>query len=169
MQRFSIGLTLCILSLLAVAQTASAETLVMPRDLVDFASANGCEPINDFYERPGFVDPPYVYGWITGDKENSAVFWCKKGERSYQLMFMPADAKQLGGCSAIIQSQNHPRGLSIETRSNLALNTFRYLADPKRTGPATVVPKAKVLVNTYDGVGEDYYCHKGQWLVYDCD
>lgn len=172
MQRYLVGLMLCILPLLGVAQTASTEALVMPRELVDVAHANSCEPINDFFERPGMVDPPYVLGWLPGNKEDSAVFWCKKkdgGEKPYKLMFMPADPKQLGGCPAIIESRNRPRGLSIETRSRLALNTFRYLAKPQRTGPATVVPKAKVLVNTYDGVGEDYYCHKGQWLVYDYD
>jgi hypothetical protein len=177
MQRYLVALTLCILPLLGVGGTTSAETLVMPRELVDFARANGCESIDDFFERPNMVDPPYVYGWLPGDKENSAVFWCKKkGESTklYNLIFISrtspnlpslADPKQLGGCPAIIEWHNSPRGLTIETRPRLPLSTFRYVSMPERTAPRSVVANAKVLVNYYDGVENVFYCHKGQWLV----
>jgi hypothetical protein len=149
----------------------------MPRELVDFARANGCEPIDDFFERPGMVDPPYVYGWLPGDKENSAVFWCKRKDdrdNPYNLMFISsaspeslslANSKQSGGCPAVIEWWNPPAGLSIETRPRLPLSDFRYVTTPKRNGPRMVVPNAKVLVSSYDGVTSVFYCHKGQWLV----
>jgi hypothetical protein len=177
LQRYLVGLTLCSLPLLGIGGTTSAETLVMPRELVDFAHANGCAPIDDFFERPGMVKPPYVYGWLAGDKQNSAVFWCKKkdnGAKSYNLMFISrtspdlpslADSKQMGGCPAIIEWHNPPRGLSIEIRPRLPLSAFRYIAMPNRTAPRLVVANAKVLVNDYDGVENVFYCHKGQWLV----
>ena len=138
------------------------------RACVDFAHANGCEPMDDFFERPGMIDPPYVYGWLAGDKERSAVFWCKKigdGKKPYRLMFKPADSKQLAGCPATIEWQDTPGGLSIETRPRLALRDFSYVSTPSRTGPASVVTSAKVLVNYYDGLTDVFYCYRGEWLV----
>ena len=153
--------------LLAVfANPSSAETLVMPRDLVDFALANRCTQIDEFFERPGTVKPPYAYGSLPDDPE--AVFWCKKVEPSempYNLMFKVSDPRQLAGCPAVIEWRNPPRGLSIETRRNLALRDFRYLTSPQRLGSTIVVPNARVIVNDYDGVTNILYCHGGQWLV----
>src|SRR4051794_7353741 len=97
-QRYLVGTTVCILLVSGVGRTTSADTLVMPRDLVDFARANGCAPIDNFFERPGMINPPYVYGWLPGDKEKSVVFWCEKASKDrklYNLLFKPADPKQL--------------------------------------------------------------------------
>ena len=162
----------CIFLLAAFARASYADTLVMPQDLVDFAHAKGCEQINNFYERPGMVNPPYVYGWLPGEQEDSVAFWCKKtveSEKPYNLMIKARDSKALTGCSAIIEWWNPPGGLSIETRSNLALGSFRYVAAPKQNGPVTVIPKAKVIVSYDDGLTDVFYCHKGQWLVGSAD
>src|SRR5947207_9312945 len=105
-QRNSVTFAICILLLALSARVSSADTLVMPRELVDFAHANGCAPIDSFFERPGMVNPPYVYGWLSGDQENSAVFWCKKAEKNekpYILMFKARDPKQLAGCPTIVE------------------------------------------------------------------
>jgi hypothetical protein len=139
----------------------------MPRELVDFARSNGCAQIDDFYERPGMVHPVYVYGWLPGGDEDSAVFWCKKMEKSekpYNLIFKVRDPKQLGGCPAIIEWK-YPRGLTIETRRNLALRDFRYVTAPERAGPTTIVATARVIVNEYDGAEDVFFCYRGQWLV----
>jgi hypothetical protein len=165
--RYLVALTICSLFSIAFASSSPADTLVMPRQLVDFALANRCTPLNDFFERPGQVNPPYVYGWLPGDAENSAVFWCKKTETSdkpYKLMFDVLDPKQMGGCPVAIEWA-YPRGLSIETRHNLALRGFRYVSDSRRTGPMVTVANAKVIVNEYDGLLDIFYCHSGQWLV----
>jgi hypothetical protein len=141
--------------------------LVMPEDLVTFAHSNGCEPINDFFNRPGMINPPYVYGWLSGDKEKTAAFWCKKTDdriRPYRLVFMPSDPKQLG-CPAMIEWRNPPGGLSIERRTHIALRNFRPVAAPNRGVPSYVVANAKVLVNYYDGLTDIFYCHMGEWLV----
>jgi hypothetical protein len=155
------------LVLAVVSYAASAETLIMPRGLVDFARSNGCATIDDFFERPGMLDPPYVYGVLAGDKEDSVAFWCKKLEKSdkpYMLVIKATDPNELNGCPAKIDWWNYPRGLSIEMRSALALNSFHYVTDPKRAGPAATVPKAKVIVSYYDGVSEMFYCYKSEWL-----
>jgi hypothetical protein len=164
--------------LLAVFTPASwPDTLVMPRELVDSAHANGCTPIDNFFERPGMVNPPYVYGWLPGGDEDSAVFWCKKVEKSvkpYNLMFTMrdrssfamklVDPKQLEGCPAVIEWSDFPRGLTIRTRPNLGLHDLHYVNTAQRSGPTTVVPNAKVIVNYYDGVTELFYCYRGGWL-----
>ena len=167
-QRNSVTFAICILLLALSARVSSADTIVMPRELVDFAHANGWSPIDNFFERPGMVNPPYVYGWLSGDQENSAVFWGKKAEKNdkpYILMFKARDPKQLAGCPTIVEWWNPPGGLSIETRHHLALSPFHYVTAPKRTRPKSVVTNAKVIVNYYDGLTDVFYCHKGQWLV----
>lgn len=151
----------------ALASAPRAETLVMPRDLIDFTHASGCAPIDNFYDRPGMVNPPYVYGWLAGDPENSAAFWCKKLEKSdkpYLLVIKAANARGLLGCPAKIEWWNAPAGLSVETRQSLALKDFHYLTEPTRPGPAAVIPTAKVIVNYYDGLSDIFYCYRGQWL-----
>jgi hypothetical protein len=148
--------------------TSWAEVLVMPRELVEYSRTQGCAAIEDFYERPGMVNPPYAYGWAPGDPENSAVFWCKKetkNDKSYVLMFKARDPKQLAGCPAAIEWQNPPAGLSIETRPRLPLTAFRHVTAPEKSGPPLVVRNARVVVNYYDGLTDVLYCHKGQWLV----
>jgi len=59
-------------------------------------------PIDNFFDRPGMVNAPFVYGWIPGDQE-SAVFWCRipatNTRKPYRLMFKPADPKLLSGCA----------------------------------------------------------------------
>jgi hypothetical protein len=153
---------------LASATALQADTLVMPRELVDFAHANGCAPIDDFYERPGMVSPPYPYGWLAGDPESSAVFWCKKLEKSdrpYLLLIKATNANDLSGCPPKIDYWNGPAGLSIETRKRFSLSDFAYVAEPRRAGPAVVIPLAKVIVDYYDGLSSTFYCYKGQWFV----
>jgi hypothetical protein len=155
--------------LLATGSTVfAADTLVMPRELVDFAHASGCEQIDNFFARPGMVNPPYAYGWLPGDREKSAVFWCEKTKKSgkpYSLMFKPADPKLLEGCPAVIDRADFPGGLSIEIRPHLALSVFRFVTAPMQTGPSIEVANARVLVNYYDGLTDVIYCYQGKWLV----
>src|SRR5713101_4951509 len=144
-ERFLVRFVVCLLLLQGFGRNAVADTLVMPRELVDYAHANGCSPIDNFFERPGMVSPPFVYGWLAGSPEHSAVFWCKKTEPSdkpYKLMLKVSDPKQLAGCPVEIEWWNPPRGLSIETRSHLDLGDFRSVTAPKRPGPKSVIDDA---------------------------
>src|SRR5438067_3119141 len=155
MRPYLAGLTICILMLTGLGEGSSADTLIMPRELVDFGRARGCEPIDNFYDRAGMIDPPYVYGWLPGDKEKSAVFWCKKTEtdsKAYNLVFKTSDLKLIAGCPAVIEWQDPPAGLSIETRHRLLLSGFHYVTNRTRPGPPLAVANAKVLVSYYDGL-----------------
>lgn len=141
---------------------ASWPNNVMPQALVGVAHANGCNPIDDFFDErdPNVMNAPYVLGWIP-EARYSAVFWCKKTEKSdkpYKLIFAAgeepyelklADPKQLAGCPSIIEYWNRPSGLRIETQSNLQLRDFHAVTDtrPKPGGPSGVLASARVLVS----------------------
>jgi len=165
--RLHVLLTLVVLLSPWPLQSQSSDSpLVMPRDLVEFATKAGCAPIENFFERPGMVDPPFIYGWAEGDRQNSAAFWCQKpNARSYELMFKVRDSKLLAGCARAIEWQNPPAGLSIEIRPSLDLSTFRDAADTKLPKSSAQVSNAKVIVNYYDGLRDVFYCHEGRWLV----
>ena len=146
----------------------AADPLVMPRELIDYAAATGCAPIDNFFERPGMVNPPYVYGWLPGDQEKSAAFWCRnteKGTKPYILKFKVAKPAELRGCATAIEWSDFPGGLSVETRPRLVLNEFHSVTVPQRRGPSVEVPNARVLVSYYDGLSDTFYCYNGEWLV----
>jgi hypothetical protein len=171
-QRFFAIPLICFSLLTASAWAPRAATLVMPQELVEYAQANGCNPIDNFYDRPGMVNPPFAYGWLTGAPEESAVFWCQKMEKSdkpWELIFKVKDAKQMAGCPAIVEWWNGPRGLSIEVQTNFMLSNFRYVNEPKRSGPASTIARAKVIVDYYDGLESIFYCDQGQWLYRNLD
>jgi hypothetical protein len=169
----------CTLFLLVFAP-ASWPNNVIPQTLVDVAHANGCGPIDDFLDErnPNITNPPYVLGWIPGDPQDSAVFWCKKIEKSdkpYKLLFATpsaggfnlADRKQLGGCPAVIEYWNYPTGLRIETQRSVQLRYFHSVTDTRPTSALTgVLPTARVLVSdSGDGLEAYFLCYQGRWLI----
>jgi hypothetical protein len=161
---------------------ASWPNNVMPQTLIDVAHANGCNPIDDFFDErnPNIMNPPYVLGWVRGARY-SAVFWCKRTEKSdkpYKLIFAAtdtpypelklADPKQLAGCPSVIEYWNGPAGLRIETQRNLQLRYFHPVTDtrPKPGGPTGVLASARVLVSDNgDGLEAIFLCYGGQWLI----
>jgi hypothetical protein len=168
----------------------------MSKTLVDIAHANNCNPLDNFFEEndPNLMNPPYVLGWVqeaqgqSGQStsidqqlQGSAVFWCKKTEKSekpYKLIFAAsdpvtrefkmADPKQLGGCPATLEYWNGPAGLRIETQRNLQVRDYYSAAEkgPGQRGPTVVLPRAQVLVSDNgDGLETMFLCYRGQWLV----
>lgn len=160
---------------------ASWPNNVMPQTLVDVAHANGCNPIDDFFDQrnPNVMNAPYVLGWVP-EARYSAAFWCKKTEKSdkpYKLIFAAgeepyelkmADPKQLAGCPAVIEYWNWPAGLRIETQRDLPLSNFNRVTDTRPTpgGPTGVLASARVLVSDNgDGLEAIFLCYRGQWFV----
>ena len=58
----------------------SEPSVTMPEELSAYAMSKGCEEVRDFFKRPGMINPPYVYGYLEGRREGSAVFWCERRE-----------------------------------------------------------------------------------------
>jgi hypothetical protein len=132
------------------------------------APLSGCTMIADFFERPGMVGPPFVYGVLEGEPEDSAAFWCKKSTPSDQpflLVVKPSESKAWCGCPSTIEWRNFPGGLSVEVRTQINLEHFRHVLNPARPGPAKQIASGRLIVSYYDGRTEAFYCHEGAWLV----
>ena|SRR2546426_4327532 len=160
------GTLSCVLS----ATTLLAENSIMPEELIEVAQRNKCSQISDFYKnKPGSVNPVYVYGYVPGDEEDSAVFWCKNqtpGQKRYALVFLFRKTEnELTKCPDRIEWANSPRGLSILKDQSEILKGFVYLKDRSRKAPDDVRMTHNAIRSYYDGVEEVFYCHNGEWLV----
>jgi len=147
-----------------------AEVKMMPEELVEVAQRERCAQIVDFFEgKPGPLDASFVYGYLPGDREDSAVFWCRNlesKETPYSLVFHFKDREhELTKCPDKIQWKNPPRGLSVYLNQKETLSGFRYLADPRRKVPTNHRFTHAAVRSYYDGVEELFYCHNGEWLV----
>ena len=74
--------TLAVVAGLVTAGALSGQEL--PLELAALAESLGCEPVPGFFERPGMIDPPFLYGIRPGPREQSAAFWCATQGRSEQ-------------------------------------------------------------------------------------
>ena len=150
-----------VLCLLCVAGRVRAQDGVLPRDLQFVADSLGCRIVKDFYSRTGMIEPPYVYGISSGEKESSAAFWCS-GDTSDRALLILVES---GRSVRRFQWWNPPGGLSLTEVPEVELMSFRRLSDPEMLGPAVTLRNARALKSEYDGVytlfilanGEVYY------------
>ena len=153
---------------LILASGTFADTYVMPKELVQHAEKNDCSQVNEFFNRPGMLNPPYVYGYLSGEEENSAVFWCQKriadDKPHVLLVFMKGPPDSRSTCPQEIEWWNQPGGLSLYLEKSANLGMFKYLRDPQRSGPSNVRLTHKGIMSSYDGVSTMFYCHKGEWF-----
>ena len=133
----------------------------LPEDLRALRAGVGCGPVAGFFERPGKVEPPYIYGVFPGEKERSAAFWCEKGgdEKPYVLVVV-----EKGRVVAAIPWEVFPGGLSRQDASGEALSDFRYVDDPKRHGSSGKKTEYPALRSEYDGIITLFYRYDEQWL-----
>ncbi len=134
-------------------------------DLSEAAKEYNCKEIIDFLNRPGMIEPPYAYGYLNGEKENSVIFWCENNNRSdkkYRLVVY-SKVKRVLQCPSTIDIDNYPGGLSLVKDSQLSLSSFQYLEDEKK-GPDINV-KDNFIKSYYDGVEQFFYCNNGKWLT----
>lgn len=158
-----------ILSLLFL-QVARAQAPLIPEELREFAKENGCSPIEDFYEHSwNFGQHPYVYGYLPGPQEESAVLWCRgleegKGKLFLLLMFENTQHESARCPHKIEWKNSGPLGLSVYTNQETDLEEFVYHSNPRQKGPKDKMTNNAIL-DEYDGVAHLFYCHKGEWLV----
>jgi len=147
---------------------AKSPVKLLPDELLDVAEKCDCEQIDNFFDRPGMVEPPYVYGFLAGDKENSAVFWCKKKKekRKYLLVLVSRRTfREPWKFELITETRNFPGGLSIVSNLSIPLHEFRYVNDVKTRGPKGVMTSDAVISSYYDGLMTLFYNHNGEWLL----
>lgn len=149
------------LALLAGTLVVHGQTL--PEPLLQAAAENGCSEVSDFFKRPGLFDPPYVLGYLPGDREASAAFWCTRPKAAEKYLLVIVG--QANKCPAAIPWQNYPGGLSVIRGQKRKLSDFSYRDNVRERGPANSYTKGPMLRSEYDGTGEYFYCHEGRWLV----
>lgn len=146
--------------------------LIMPDEIVKFAEANGYTQFEDFYNnRPGQVDPPYVYGYIPYDewheKYNSVAFWCKKiGEkdRKAYLIFARREGYFDFKIEDILEFWGAGGGLLIRNDTVSTLDEF-YFWKTEKPGPLGIKLTHPLVISYYDGIATDFYKYNGEWLV----
>jgi hypothetical protein len=156
----------CLTGLFGLAMTtgmAPAHGQTLPAPLMEAATEKGCTELSDFFKRPGLVEPPYVIGYLPGDRESSAAFWCTrpKAEEKYLLVIVGQKNK----CPAAISWKNYPGGLSVIRGGKMKLSDFFYRDNVREIGPPDSHTKGPILRSEYDGTGAHFYCHEGRWLV----
>jgi len=147
---------------------------IMPRDLVGVAREHGCGAVQRFFDRPGPIDPPYLYGYLPGEREESAAFWCQVTGKpnSYLLVFIDDrkdKADSTGRCPTALRWSHRPRGLSVTTERNVSLDGFRYVDDPSRRVQVGEHTDWAPIQDSYDGLATLFYCYKGRWVFNEID
>lgn len=135
-----------------------------PEELRVLRENAGCGPVPGYFDRPGMVEPPYLYGWLPGKRESSAAFWCFRGgvndERPYLLVLV-----ENGRISETIPWEIFPGGLSLHDSSAIPLSDFLFIDEPaQRSGPAGKMTEFPPLRSEYDGVITLFYRYDGRWL-----
>lgn len=151
-----------LVSFLVISQDCMSQ---LPSDLSEIAKKYNCSAVTDFFNRPGMLDPPYVYGYLNGEKENSGVFWCKnnnRGNKEYRLVIYSRVEREFQ-CSPTIDTNDYPGGLSLVKDPQLSLSWFHYLEDGKK-GPNINVNN-NFIQSTYNGAEDLFYCNNGKWLT----
>ncbi len=157
---------LSILTIILITGHVFAEPLFMPKELVDIAAEKGCRQLLDFYGRPGMVEPAFIYGYALGEKEDSAVFWCKAKPNTYKLIVWARSTRsKLPPCPDTIVWKNYPGGLSIVSPSDAKLDGFYFMDDPAALVPKGLTMTHNGILSSYDGVEELFYCLDGKWIV----
>lgn len=161
MSRIYTAVPISCMIVLACASTprANAQDGVLPRDLAEVARNVGCESVRRFYDRPGMVDPPYVYGVEDGDKEASVAFWCERvSDRSYLLVLRRANA-----APKELRWTDYPGGLTMSEPADWNLAAFRRVDDISSSGPPITLRARRAVQSSYDGVIATFVEHDGVW------
>lgn len=166
-----------LLLLSSVPAVMAGDVKTMPLELVDAARKHNCAPIEDFFSTSAIIHPPFLYGYVPGNEQKSAVFWCERtndtGERRYFLVFEFKIDHELARCPHEIEhTSGYPGGLLIFQRYSQydrfykrdTLEKFAYVRDPQRSGPRGVRLRHPAILSYKDGTGTIYYCHQGEWL-----
>jgi hypothetical protein len=149
--------------------SALAGPLVMPEELVQYAHKLDCDQVEDFFQGRSMINPPYAYGYLSGDRRDSAVFWCQKtigDQRQFYLIIMLQDGgHELAKCPRRIKWRNYPGGLEIFQDPRMSLDRFHYMDDSNRKVPQGVKATHNAIRSAAGGTQEIFYCYRGEWLV----
>ena len=151
------------------AAGANNET-ILPEKLSLIAKKHNCVEVKDFYiNRPGIVNHSYVFGYLPGNKELSAVFWCQK-KISYEIQYYlyyysEIDSPDGYNCPALITTQRNLGGLYIKQGDEELIFDYSYVNGSSKDIPIPAMRVNNAIVSEYDGAGRIFYCYKGEWIT----
>ena len=151
----------------------------LPISLREDATSIGCAEVRGYYDAPGRVDPPYIFGYRWPTDELSAVYWCEPTESGDSsgfveprlVVWFAEHIHQAVPCEPL-DWVNPAAGLSILHGQKLSLSSF-FIFDEEKTwgppGPEGKFTEGPVIRSYYDGIQELFYCHEGKWLIWQFD
>ena len=138
----------------------------MPELLVSLAAKHQCEQIDDYYNKPGQVLAPFVFGVAKGSSEKSAAFWCKrkKGDGSYVsvLMFMLVDKDWSIHKAGELEWINAAKGLSLFSVKEPFSEFTKLKAEHQINMPKAKGFEGRGVSSSYDGIEETFVMYKGE-------
>ena len=148
--------------LLMLSAGAFGQKGYFPVRVTEWAEARGCAAITEWYGDATTFDPPYAFGWLPGDREKSAAYWCvSKGDPKKVRLIFEGESD----CPKELEWHGSILGLSIVDES-ITLDKFVYWGDPNQgKGLRRVVTRGPFLYAGYSGAGFYFYCYRDKWLV----
>jgi hypothetical protein len=149
-----------------------------PLDLVQYMNLHGCQPDMEFLaDHSSGGRPPFLYGFLTRQEDESAIMWCYRmeGSRRRNLLLIMAkteNARKKLACPKAIESEFLIGSLSHGTANYL--NTLEGFAPIRQSGQSKIANSrvslpAEHIVSTRRGEVTVFACHEGEWWVYRYD
>lgn len=112
----------------------------------------------------------YVAGYFSPADPASGIFWCRRGERyagegRVVIVVVDRHPTRRLACPSVIVAINEPAALRVLHDARLPLTAFVVRHEPWRTGPVGHVTSGPIVDAADGGVGEQWVCHQGAWLV----
>ena len=129
-------------------------------EILEYMQEYSCVDVPGFYNRPGQIDPSFVYGYANSKRDN-VIFWCQAdgSKRTYKLIL---HSRANNACAGVIfTTGNYPGGLSMSSVLNKTMSGYDAVSD--RTELEETKFTGDVLNSFYDGVGETFICIEGKW------
>ena len=150
----------------------SPNPLLIPSDLHAVAESQGCSQIIEFYDRPGRIGAPYVYGVADKPEEWSAAFWCRRSAGTLSVLIFTRMGRTGMEYVGEIVTINFPGGLTVVEsaeslpREDLLSMESEGLMVPQGTLPRDAALEGRGVRSEYDGVSETFVYLDGVWHVY---
>ena len=172
---------LILLFLLVLSSNSNAENLVIPKQINDYITKDGCKQVSDFYSQHETIQgAPFIYELNnkmidnfyekTNEFDNSFAVWCERGVNevtTYYLKFNIQSAlNPFASCPREIPHNHEIGKLSIEKIKNMPLNQF-YDSATGSFEDALEKVSGFVITSSYDGTGYRFYCESrsNKWKV----
>lgn len=167
-----VGLSLlCVCSVMWAAESGR-EPLLIPSDLYAVAESQGCSQITDFYDRPGRIDAPFVYGVTDEPEEWSAAFWCRRSAGRVSVLIFTKIGRTGMEYLGEVVTNNWPGGLTaVETAEDLPRESLLSMESDAFPVPQGALPRDDSLEgrgvrSEYDGVSSTFVYLHGGWYIY---